>query len=406
MLDFSEALGLIIRSAKPLPPVDVPLMSAAGRVLAVDVKAPVALPRFDASAVDGYALRAADTSSAGERGNVRLVVVDSISAGMGSRIARPGTALRIFTGAMMPRGADSVVMQEHVLREGDVIVLGKPVPFGAHVRLRGEEFQRNSLVFHKGTLVTPPVVGMLASLGKAELRVYDLPRVEVVVTGNELLEPGTPLSPGKIYDSNGVTLSTALHALGLSSVRVRRVKDDLASIRRALRTALQRADIVVTAGGASVGDYDYIREACEAEGVRLKYQTLAIKPGKPNMFGTHGRTLFFGLPGNPVAALLSLHLLVQPAVCGMMGLPNRYTGGFSARLTRGIKKKAGRLEFLRGVLHTDGGGAFEVTPVRAQDSHMLSGLAQADCLIHFPKDAVFVQEGESVPVTPLHWSLT
>ncbi|MCZ7558114.1 MAG: molybdopterin molybdotransferase MoeA [Bacteroidia bacterium] len=405
MLDFSDALGLIIRAAKPPPPVDVPLKSAAGRVLAADVKSASPLPRFDASAVDGYALRAADTSAASEKGEVRLTVTDTISAGTGSHTARPGTALRIFTGAMMPKGADSVVMQEHVLRDGDAILLGKSVSPGANVRLKGEEFQKNALVFPKGTLVTPPVVGMLASLGKTELRVYDLPRVEVIVTGNELLEPGTPLSPGKIYDSNGVTISTALRALGLSSVRVHRVKDNLASIRRALRTALQRADIVVTAGGASVGDFDYIREACEAEGVRLKYQTLAIKPGKPNMFGTRDRVLFFGLPGNPVAALLSLHLLVQPAVCGLMGLPNRYTGGFSARLTCGIKKKAGRLEFLRGVLHADGNGTYVVTPVLAQDSHMLSGLAQADCLIHFPKDAGSLDEGESVTVTSLRWSL-
>jgi molybdopterin molybdotransferase len=405
MLDFNSALDLILRAAKPLRPVEIPLKSAAGRVLAVDVKATSPLPRFDASAVDGYALRAADTTLAGEGADVQLVVPDSISAGMGSRSARAGTALRIFTGAMMPRGADSVVMQEHVLREGDRILLGKPVPLGANVRLKGEEFQKNALVFSKGTLIIPPVLGMLATLGMTELRVYDLPRVEVIVTGNELAEPGTPLSEGKIYDSNGVTLASALRGMGLPAVRSRRVKDDLASVRRAVRTALQRSDIVITAGGASVGDYDYIGEACEAEGVRLKYQTLAIKPGKPNIFGTQGRALFFGLPGNPVAALLSLHLLVRPAIIGMMGAAAHPANGFSVRLTRTVKKKAGRLEFLRGTLHTDSSGARAVTPVRAQDSHMLSGLALADCIIHFPKEAIRIEEGESVTVTPLYWSL-
>jgi len=406
MTDFEDALGMILASCRPLPQVESSLDLALNRSLSSNIRSASALPRFDASAVDGYALRSSDTAQTGARASLRLSIQDSVAAGS-EKHARlePAHAIRIFTGAIMPSGADSVVMQEHVVCDGDEIVLEDPVKQGANVRYKSEEFAKGAVVLTKGTLLTPPAMGMLAALGIMSVPVHGLPRVEIIVTGNELVNVDETLTAGKIFDMNGVTLNAAVRSLGLAPVRTTRVDDNPSVIRRAIRTALRRCDILITAGGVSVGDYDFVAGASTDEGVRLRYNTLAIKPGKPNVFGTYGRTLFFGLPGNPVAALLTFHLLVRPAVERMMGLPVTKPIPITARLTAQCRKKPGRMEFVRAILESDEAGCALVSPVRAQDSHMLSGVAQANCIIRFPKDAAVMNAGENVSVTLLRWGL-
>jgi molybdopterin molybdotransferase len=407
MIDFEEALRLIRSHSKPLHVEERSLDTAMHRVLARDVKAISAIPRFDASAVDGYALRAVDTEQACPDAPVRLLIQDTAPAGIGKQARlKAGHAVRIFTGAMVPPGADSIVMQEHVQAGGDGILLDHPVAQGLNIRYKGEEFRKGERILEKGCLLTPPVLGMLATLGATSVQVHAMPRVAIIVTGSELAQPGEALAPGRIYDSNSTMLNAAVRAMGLIPQRCIRVEDKPAAIRTAIRSALKRCDILITAGGVSVGDFDFVASACANEGVRLLYETVAIKPGKPNVFGTKDSTLFFGLPGNPVAALLSFHLLVRPAIEGMLGLPERHPPVVSASLTADCKKKAGRVEFLRAVLVMDESGQLAVTPVRARDSHMLSGLAQANCLIRFPRDQKVLNKGDMVSVSLLQWSMS
>ena len=405
MIGYPEALALVVSRARAMPAESVPIDRALGHILAGDIVAGFPIPPFSSSAVDGYAVRARDVAGATAGHPVTLRLAAAVQAGDSAPARlKPLQAFRIYTGAPVPPGGNAVVMQERVQRTGGFVTLVSPVPEGDNIRRRGGEFRAGRTVLRRGTPVTPPVIGLLATLGCRRVRVHCKPRVAIVVTGNELRSPGRALPGGAIYDSNSPALAASLRALGLPPVLTLRARDSTPTIKAALMRALVAADVVISSGGVSVGDHDLVRDVCRSIGIRRVFWRVAIKPGKPNFFGTKGKKLFFGVPGNPVAALLSFHLLVRPALFAMMGTTGATALRLTARMEAGATKKAGRAEFLRATLRAEEHGELLAKPVRGQDSHMLGGLATADCLVHFPERASELRAGEKVTVTLLRWS--
>jgi molybdopterin molybdotransferase len=411
MIPFTEAVRILLEEIAPMEPERVILDAAPGRCLAEDLVAEADMPRFDNSSVDGYGVAVADVASASEGNPVCLKVAGVVAAGTPwPGELPPRAALRIMTGAPVPAGVEAVVMREYALEgHGDpsVVHLTRGAQPGENIRPRGGEVFAGARLLSLGTRVTPPVAALLAGAGRTHVQVHALPRVRVLITGSELAPPGAPLAPGRIYDSNGAGLKSAVKSLGISDVAVAYCEDDAAKTRAALETALRDADVVVTAGGVSVGDFDFVPGAFESLGGVRRFWKVAMKPGKPNYFGCWdrpggGRALFFGLPGNPVGALLSFERLVRPALLALMGCRQAPPRAFPARLKAGLEKHAGRLEWVRGILGARDGRP-EVEPIEKRESHMLSGLAQADCLIAFPAQAERLEEGAAVEVHLLEW---
>jgi molybdopterin molybdotransferase len=377
---------------------------ALGRYLARSVKAPAHAPRFEQSAMDGYAVRMADVKKARPGRPVTLDLADALPAGDSRSIPlKPGQTVKVFTGSRLPRGAEAVVMREYVtLKDGRAAIAQKVKP-GDHIRRVGEEYRRGEIILDAGLRVTPPVLGMLVILGKTRAAVGRRPAVTVVTMGDELVAPGARTGPGQIPDSNGPAVKAALKSLGLVKVRHRRVKDSVAALIRAMKSGLDNSDLVITIGGASVGDYDFVHEARKELGLRDLFKKVAVKPGKPNIFGLgRGRTPVFSLPGNPVSALVSFHQLVKPAVLKMMGAREEEALGLPARLEQAARKYPGRVLWTRGRLGLDGN---QITAglLTGQGSHMLSGLALADVLVEIPAEASGAEAGEILPTVRLDW---
>jgi molybdopterin molybdotransferase len=402
LLSLDEGLRLILADITPLAHKErLPLKTAQGRVLAEDVPAALDLPPFTNSAMDGYALRAADTSA----GETRLATIGTSWAGKpydGS--VGPGQCVRIFTGAALPEGADAVVMQEDVAVEGDGIRLAGPLKPGKNVRQAGEELRRGELALTAGKRLLPAKLALLAAMGLNEVEVKTKPRVAFFSTGDELRGVGGPLRPGQIYDSNRYAMDGLLWEADADTLDMGAVADEPIALKSALLQAAAMADVVVTTGGVSVGDADFVTGVL-AEIGQVKLWKLAIKPGKPIAFGRIGQAWFFGLPGNPVAVMVTFLQLLRPALDKLAGIPPRQPLRFAALSHQALKKSPGRTEFLRGRLQRDSDGQWWVNSVAAQGSHMLSGMSQADCLIVLPAECAGVAEGEAVEVEPLacHW---
>jgi molybdopterin molybdotransferase len=390
MTTYEEALARVLQTVSPAPPENVPLGSALGRVLAEPVNAPLDLPPFANSAVDGYAFRLADGR--------RLPLAGEVAAGDPPSELPSGAATRIFTGAPIPAGADAVAMQEDVSRTGDEIEIAPWAEVG-HIRLQGEEVRAGDPIFAGGTLVTPPVVGALATLGIAEIPVHRMPKVSVVGTGSELASPGEPLAPGQVYESNTYGVSAALRAMGLSEVSHRRVRDEAVQIREAFAQALEQSDVLVVCGGVSVGDHDLVRPVLRELGVEEVLWRVKIKPGKPFLcaVGPRGQ-LVFGLPGNPVSALVTFTLFVRPAIQAMVGAP--LDTWAELPLLHELPAGHGRDEFFRARVSAGG-----VQSLEAQGSGMITGLAHADVLVRIQAGTEAKRAGDSVPVLPLRWTL-
>ncbi len=407
MISYDEALATVLAQAEPLGTERVPLEALAGRFLAEPVAAAFDFPIFDNSAMDGFGVRVADVRDATPEAPARLRLLGEVRAGdAGEGDLAPGTATRILTGAPVPPGVEAVVMRERCEERGGEVLVAQAARPGENIRRRGEEFRAGDAALPAGARATPPVVGLLATFGCASAVVCRRPRVAVLVTGSELTTPGEPLRPGHIYDSNSPMLSAALAGLGIEEARVQRVPDDLASTTRHMAQALEWADLLLTVGGVSVGDYDFVKDACGALGIETLYWQVAIKPGKPNYFGVHpsgrGRQMVFGLPGNPVAAALSFTQLVRPALLKMMGAREVLAPRAPAVLTADLRKKPGRLEFVRGVAREEG-GRLVVTPTAGQESHMLGGIAPANCLLPFAADQAFLAAGTPVVIEWVQW---
>ncbi len=414
MISYDEALARIYQCCYPMAKKKLGLEDANGHVLASDVAALVDFPPFDQSAVDGFGISLAGVDSAVKEQENSFAVVRTVFAGdaPGAPVEK-GQAVKLMTGAPVPEGVDTVVMKEVCTERQGKVVISKALQPGANIRRRAEEFCAGDKTLAAGTRITPPVVGLLATLGHASLEVFAKPVVSVVLTGNELVAPGTELGAGQIYDSNSYTLAAALSGMGIEQYRVLRIKDNREVIKQKLAAALDESDVLLTVGGISVGDRDVIKGVLAELGVQEVFWKVAIKPGKPLYFGTYNNealkapagndsSLVFGLPGNPVAALLGFNQFVKPALQRMMGESNGSSLTVPAVLTTGMRKKPGREQWARGVLHPVE-GQLRVSPVQGQQSHMLGGLAQANCLIVLPAEQSDFKEGENVRVKLLQW---
>ena len=376
LLSIDEALARVLACVQPLEPETVPVGRAAGRVLAGDVAAAVDLPPFPSSAMDGYALRAGDTPG-------QLPVVFRIAAGLpAARPLEPGEAMAISTGGSVPDGADAVVPIEVVSERDDVLEVPEAAVEGANVRPAGGDVRAGDVVLRAGTRLTAAHVGALAAAGVADAEVARRPRVVVLSTGTELRPPGSPLGPGQIYESNGPMLAAAFEAAGATVERVGPVEDDEAAHRAALEQALDAA-VLVSSGGVSVGPHDLVRRILAELGVREEFWGVAVRPGKPVAFGTRGRTLVFGLPGNPVSSLVSTELFVRPALLALQGAAEPGPAYQLAKLATPVRRNGARDELARARSRPGPDGVV-VEPLSGQESHMIARAAGADALVLIP----------------------
>lgn len=373
----------------------IPLGDVLGRVLDRDVVAPFDVPAHDNCAMDGYALRAADLAPTG---GTRLTVVGTALAGKAfSGSVGAGQAVRVMTGAVLPRGADLVVPQESTRAEGDTVELPAGARAGQNVRRAGEDLARGQAALRAGRRIGPADLGLLASLGIAEVAVRRRVRVAIVSTGDEIASIGRALGPGEIYDSNRYTLTAALRRLDVELLDLGVVRDDPVALEHAFRNAADVADAVITSGGVSVGEADFVKQLMTRLGA-VHFWKIAIKPGRPMAFGRIGDAWLFGLPGNPVAVMVSFYQLVIDVLHKLAGvdpLPARPL--LTAPCVAPIRKSKGRTEFLRGLLFEDG-GSWKVKPGAQQGSGVLRSIAEANCFIVLPEDQGDVATGEAVRV--------
>ena len=404
MIPYHEALSIVLACANPLGSKIIKLEQAIGSVLAKDISTKYNIPFFDNSAVDGYGVRVSDVKNASNEYPVKLQLIGTIKAGDEPKVViTPGTTVKILTGASIPDGVEAVIMREFCYEEKKYVYLKKSASKWENIRREGEEFHINERVIEKGTYINPPVIGLLATLGYKKCWVHLKPRVRVIVTGNELIKPGEKLAPGKIYESNSYALVAALKEIGIKKYSVVCVKDDKKIIKNQIKKALKSSDIIISVGGISVGDYDFVKEVFNSVGVKTLFTEVAIKPAKPNYFGSFKKKLVFGLPGNPVSALVSFHQLIRPALLKIMGAKSTAPFQAKAALTENLNKKPGRLEFVRGILEQKNGDLL-VQPTKGQGSHMLGGIVKANCLIHFPLEKKSMLKGETADLEFLQWN--
>jgi molybdopterin molybdotransferase len=398
-LILSEALSRMLAEVRPVAGVEtLAVRSALGRVLAADVVSGIDVPSHTNSAMDGYALRGVDLPADGERG---FPVIGTSAAGRPfDGQVEPGQCVRIMTGAPVPSGTDTVVMQENVTRDGDTAIIGVGQTPGQHVRQAGEDIAAGNVALSAGTLLMPAEIGILASLGVGEVSVRRRPRVAFFSTGDELRSVGEPLGEGQIYDSNRYTIFGMLTRLGVAVLDMGVVRDDRDAVEQAFTKAAAEADAIVTSGGVSVGDADYVAETLERAGT-VGFWKVAMKPGRPLAFGRIDDALFFGLPGNPNSVMATFYQLVQPALQALAGMPDPEPPLTMPAISASVlRKKPGRREFQRGVLTRSDDGRLIVRKTGHQGSGVLSSMAAANCFIVLPEDAGPVAEGDEVTVQP------
>ncbi len=400
MLQLEEALAQILAALPPPTPERVPLSEAHGRVLSERVLASIDLPPFDNSSMDGYAVRAEDVAAARPDSPVRLRLAGRVAAGeAGSVEVTAGSCVRLFTGSPLPRGADAVVMQEDTRIEpgapAEVSVLDRAAPW-ENVRLRGEDVKRGAVLAEAGEEVTVGRLSLLAAAGLTHLSLGRRPVVGLLATGSELREPDQPLAPGEIYESNRLGLAVLTQRAGAIPKVFPLVADEPAATRRALLEAFSQCDAVVTSGGVSVGEMDFIKGAFEQAGGELQFWRVAIRPGRPFVFGRWGEKLLFGLPGNPVSALVTFLLLVRPALRRWQGAADISLPAQPGLLAEPLTNRGERRHFLRVRMARDGG----VFSAGLQASHALSSLAAANGLVDVPPETTW-PAGTAVQV--LQW---
>ena len=396
-MPVEQARQLIRHFLHPLSEQEtIPLHAALHRTLAQDVPSPMNVPPHDNSAMDGYALRFADLAD----GATKLRMIGSSFAGhpYAGRVAA-GECVRIMTGALIPDGCDSVVMQEHVKADGDLIEIGGSHGPGQNIRRAGEDIREGATVLARGQLIRPVEMGLLASLGFGEIPVYRKLRVALFSTGDELQQPGIPLASGQIYDSNRYTLMGMLRELEADILDMGNIRDDRDSLKRSLLDAAGKADVIITSGGVSVGEADYIKQLL-AEIGEVVFWKIAMKPGRPLAYGRIGACHFFGLPGNPVAVMVTFQQFVRDALRMLMGQTSAPALPLKAICATPLKKAPGRTEFQRGILSRDGNGELVVHSIGNQGSGILSSMSKANCFIVLPMPQGNVETGASVDVQP------
>ncbi len=401
MLSVAEALARITAAFEALPAETVGLTGALGRVLAEDVAARVTQPPKDVSAMDGYAVRAADVAQVTADAPARLEVIGRVPAGSDfAGAVGPGQAVRIFTGAPVPEGADAIVIQEDTERDGDTVVVKEGAAPGTYVRPAGLDFHVGEIGLAAGRLLTARDVGLAAAMDRAWLQVHRRPRVALLATGDEVVLPGDPRGPTQIVSSNGFSLAAFVEACGGQPIHLGIAPDDTAALK-ALVDGARGADLLVTTGGVSVGEHDLIREALGEQGLEMDFWRIAMRPGKPLLFGRIGATPILGLPGNPVSSLVCATLFLRPAIAVMLGRDNGGAVPETAVLGAPLGANDRRQDYLRARLDTDAEGRRRALPFERQDSSMLATLAQADCLVVRAPHAPAAEAGEVVEIVPL-----
>ena len=398
--DYREG---ILAGLEPLDPITLPLADSHGCVLAEDVVAQWPLPSFDNSSMDGYAVIASDVSSAAEASPVTLTVIDDVPAGSRADVAlRPGCAVRIMTGAPIPSGTDCIVPVEVTDAGTDSVEIRERVAAGSYIRRAGEDVIVGDVVVRAGTLLSSRQLAVIAAVGKGHVVVYPRPRVAVLSTGSELVEPGTPLSKGMISDSNSFLLVSAANEAGAQAYRVPPVPDDAEAFSAAISDQLHRADLILTSGGVSMGAYDTVKEVFSSYG-SVEFTKVAMHPGMPQGHGVVGesddeRIPVITLPGNPVSSYISFQNFVRPAINKLRGLGSTDRPRLATEVTKPLDSPQSKRQFARGRFLDDG----RVEPVGGgQGSHVIGGLAQADCLIVIPEGVGHVNAGDTVDVVDL-----
>jgi molybdopterin molybdotransferase len=390
LISIDEAQGRVLDAVRPLATEDVPLAEALGRVLAEDVESAIDVPPFDSSAMDGYAVVAGP--------GAELEVVDESRAGRPAEAAvEPGKAIRISTGGAVPEGSTAVVPLERseVVGAAERIRVGASAP-GDNIRRAGEDVRSGRVVLARGSSLGPPELGVAASVGRASLRCARRPRVAILVTGDELTEPGQPLGPGGIYSSNGWALAAQAERAGARVTTRETVPDEAADTRAALARSLDWSDVVIVSGGVSVGPHDHVKPALAELGVEERFWGVRLRPGKPTWFGTRGEQLVFGLPGNPVSAMVGFHLFVRTALAAMQGADPSAPRA-SATLDEPVPRHPNREQAVRVHLETSGDG-WRARATGPQGSHMLTSMLGATALARIAPGQGEVPAGERVEV--------
>lgn len=396
-LSVAKAREIMLEAVTPVEGWEsVPIRSALGRVLIRDVTAPFNVPAHDNSAMDGFAVRAADLSG----NETRLTLVGTAYAGAAfSGVIGAGQAVRVMTGAVLPRGADSIVIQEEARMEGDAVIVPEIKRVGQHVRRAGEDLAAGKSALLAGKRIGPAELGLMASLGYAEVAVRRRPRIAFFSTGDELASIGRTLAPGEVYDSNRYTLYGVLTRLGVEVLDMGVVRDDPVIMERAFTEAAKQADAIITTGGVSVGEADFVKDIMASMG-EVRFWKIDIKPGRPMAFGRLGNAWLFGLPGNPVAVMVNYYQIVLDTLIKLQGetpIPPRPS--FRVTCTETIRKLTGRREFPRGVLYQED-GQWKVKLSGNQGSGVLRSMVEANCFIILPEDGNSVAVGDMVDVQP------
>lgn len=379
LLSVADALARVLDGVEPLPREDAPLTEADGRVLTDDVAALRTQPPADLSAMDGYAVRAADVATV----PATLRIAGEVAAGRPfAGEVRAGEAARIFTGGVVPPGADTIVIQENTTRDGDRVVVKSPSPAGRHIRRAGLDFKQGQVLLPRGRRLTDRDVMLAAAMSHPKLPVHRRPKVAVFATGDELKPPGSALGPGEIVYSNGFALMALARNEGAAVSDLGIVPDQVEATVAAIRKARDSgADVLVTTGGASVGDYDLVQRGLKAEGLELSFWRVALRPGRPMMNGRLGSMHVLGLPGNPVSAYVCAFLFLVPLLRRLEGRGDLETVRESAVLGVDLAENDERADYLRATLAPGANGTCVATPVKIQDSSMMAALAKADCLV-------------------------
>ena len=395
MISVEEALSRLLAPLEKLPLEQISIVDAIGRVLAEDLAARRTQPPFAVSAMDGYAVRAEDVAAVPVE--LRIVAEVPAGAGFGGHVG-PREAARIFTGAPMPAGTDTIVIQEDTQRDGERVRVLEGAARGRYVRREGLDFGEGDVLLRAGRRLTARDIGLAAAMNRPWLFVHRRPRVGILSTGDEIVMPGDPIGPHQIVSSNSLALAAFVAACGGIPVSVGNAPDDPAALRQ-VAAATRGVDLLVTTGGASVGEHDLVRDALGADGLELDFWQIAMRPGKPLMVGRYRGTPMVGLPGNPVSTLVCALLFLRPALDRLSGAASQEAAP-TARLGTALPKNDRRQDYLRSRLARAADGALEVFPFEVQDSSMMRLLSEADCLVVRPPHAPAIAAGAIVPIVP------
>ena len=405
MITVAEALDQILQTIHPLGLERVTILDALDRVLGEDVTAYRNIPPKDNSAMDGYALRFQDTTGASPDHPVLLEVVEDIPAGaIPQKSITAGQSARIMTGAPIPEGADSVLKMEDTEKDGQKVRITAATQYGQDIRRAGEDVREGELVLPRGTIVRPAGIGMLASLGRSFVSVYQRPLIAILSTGNELVDIDEAPSPWKIINSNSYSLASLALDCGAQVMQMGIAKDKRDDLLARFRAAM-RADVIISSGGVSVGDYDLVKDIMQEVGNKMQFWQVAMRPGKPLAFGRTGNVPIFGLPGNPVSSMISFEQFIRPAILKMMGHQKIFRKTLTAVLQDDIEKKRGLTHFIRGIVKVNGAG-YEVSTTGEQGSGILKSMVRANGLIVIPDNIEKVESGSEVKVQMLDHSLS